>query len=477
MERILTVKQMKDADAFTINNLGVAQEELVECAGKALAVEIINRYKGGRVLVCIGKGNNGKDGEVASRILSRTHGFSVVNFYVGDDLSVFDKKFDIIVDCIFGVGLNREVESEYKTIIEKINDANSVVVSCDIPSGLDGDSGKPLGVAVEADLTVAIQEYKLGHFINDGLDYCGKVISKDIGISIWGDDFIYRIKTDSMKKYFQKRMRNTNKGTFGKVSIIGGSAKYSGSAILSMNALTALKTGVGYSTLLVPKSLYDNLIGLNPECILTALPEIEGFIKFDEKALSHTLGDKTVALGMGMGVSEQVYKIIEYYLQNYCGTLLIDADGLNSLSAFGVEILKNKKCRVVLTPHITEFSRLIKKDKAEIINNGVALAKEFALNYGVTVVLKNATSIITDGKIVYLNTAGCSALAKAGSGDVLSGIAAGILSRAEDVAEGAATACYILGKSAEIASEKSNDYAVTATDVIKEIGSAINSLV
>ena len=477
MERVLSVKQMVDSDNFTINHLGVPQETLVMRAGSAVAEEIIKRYHGGRVLVCIGKGNNGEDGKVIAKILSNTHGFFVTTLTVSNGIfKAFDNTYDIIVDCIFGTGLSRDVEGVYRTAIEKINKSNAKVVACDIPSGLNGDTGLPQGISVRANLTVAIQEYKLGHFLNDGPDYCGEIIAKDIGISIWEDDCVKKLSSADVKKYFPKRQRNTHKGSYGKVAIIGGSKSYSGSAMLSLNALTALKMGVGYSTLFVPESLFSVYAGVYPECIISTLNDDKGFVKFDPSKLTDTLNCKAIAIGMGIGVSEEVYKIIKFYLENYSGTLLIDADGLNTLSKFGVEVLKNKKCQVVLTPHIGEFALLTNKSKQEILSNAIGCARAFAKEYNVTLALKSATTVITDGNTIYINTTGNSALAKAGSGDVLSGISVGVLSRTTDITEGVAAACYLLGKGAEIACEGENEYVVTASNVVGALGRAINRL-
>lgn len=477
MERILTASQMRVADEFTINSLGVSKEELVYRAGKCVADEVLTRFKGGRVLVCIGKGNNGEDGKIIADILSKKHGFTVATVSVYNGIfKVFDSKFDIIIDCILGTGLNRVVEGKYRTAIEKINQSGAYVVACDIASGLNGDNGEVMGIAVKANLTVAIQEYKLGHFLCDGPNYSGEVVAKDIGISIWGDDYVKRLTSETVKKYFIPSKRTVNKGDFGKVAVIGGSKKYSGSVILSLNALTALKMGNGYSNLVVPNCLFSSCVGLNPECILTACKDDGCSLVFDETVLQPLLKYNSVAIGMGVGVSEEIYKIISYFISNYEGTLFIDADGLNTLAKWGLEILLNKKCRVVLTPHVSEFSRLTKIDKSEILSNSINIAKDFAEKYDVTLVLKNAVSVITDGKEIFLNTTGCNGMAKGGSGDVLSGVAVGILAKCEDVCEASACACYLFGRAGEIAQSQQNQFTVTASDIVGSLAKAINSL-
>ena len=477
MERILTVEQMRHADEYTIHNLGVSQEELVNRAGRAVADEIMKRFIGGRVLVCVGKGNNGADGKVVADILSKLHGFSVNTLTVSNGiLKLFDKKYDIIVDCIFGTGLNREVGGVYKTVIEKINSSGAYVISCDIASGLNGDTGRTMGIAVKANLTVTIQEFKLGHFLNDGPTYSGEVVAKDIGISIWEDDCIKKFSNTDANKCFPKRKLNVNKGNFGKACIFGGSKKYLGSICLSALSLSSLKVGAGYAYLVVPESLL-NLYALKvPECILLTCKDVDGFLDLDFDLLKSLLGFDCIAFGMGVGNTEKVYEILKFLLLNYKGKLVIDADGLNALSTFGVEILKNKSCAVVLTPHIGEFARLCNVNKDLILNNTIMYAKEFAKKYDVIVLLKNSVSVITDGQEVFLNTTGTPAMAKAGSGDVLSGIICGVAARTEDLMQAVVSSAYIFGRAGEIADKKSNEYSVIATDIISCIPDAINSL-
>ncbi len=476
MERILSVKQMHSADDFTINKLGVLETELISRAGQAVANEILKRFKGGRVLVCMGKGNNGKDGRVISDVLSKKHGFTVASISIANGIfKLFDKKFDIIVDCIFGTGLNKEVTGKYSEAIDKINNSGAYVVACDIPSGLSGDTGLKLGNCVKANLTVAIQEYKLGHFLNDGPDYTGDLVVKDIGISIWGEDYIKRINDEDLEKFFPSRRKNTNKGSYKKTAIIGGSKKYSGSVLLSHNALSALKMGVGYSTLVVPECLFNVQAFINPEVILTTIKDDGNSFVFEKQKFEALLNNDVICFGMGVDVSQENYNIIKFLLDNYSGRLIIDADGLNTLSKYGKEILKQKRCEVILTPHVMEFARLTNLEKQQVIDNGVQLAKQFASEFNIIVVLKSATSIITDGESVYLNTTGNSGLAKAGSGDVLSGIMTGLCTRECDLIDCATASCYLFGKAGDACLKKLNEYTMTASDVISELSQVINS--
>lgn len=477
MERVLTAKQMRDADNYTINTLGVGHDELVMRAGTAVANEIIKKFQGGRVLVCVGKGNNGEDGKIVAKILKKVHGFYVATIDVSNGIfKIFDKKFDIIVDCIFGTGLNRQVEGKYYTAIQKINQSGSYVISCDIPSGLNADTGFPMGIAVKANMTICIQEYKLGHFLNDGIDYCGKLILKDIGISVWEDEYVKMFTDKNLKEFFPKLKRNVHKGCFPKVAIIGGSINFIGGTILSYNGLASLKVGCGYCTLAVPKSLAGIYATACPECTITPINDNDGKIKYDENALNSLLNYDSIAIGMGLGVSGDVYRTICFLLENYTGKLLIDADALNSLSAYGVDALLNKKCKVVITPHIGEFARISQTNKEIIMADIINSALDFSNKFNVITVLKSSCSVITDGKETFINKTGCSGLAKGGSGDVLSGIILGMLGKDNVPLQSAVAGAYLFGRTSEVASSNSNDYCLVATDVINAMPKVINSL-
>lgn len=477
MERILSVAQMRQADEFTIEKLGVSKEELIMRAGVAVAEEIKARFFGGRVLVCVGKGNNGKDGLIVADILSKTHGYNVTIFNFENGLSkVLDKEYDIVIDCIFGTGLNKIVQGEYKEVIEKINRMKAFVIACDIASGINGDNGSVMGVAIKADLTIAIQDYKLGHFMGDGIDYSGEVVCCDIGISVWDENVVKRIDKRDAKKLFEPRKRNVHKGCFGKAAVIGGSKYFTGSILLSANALCVLKAGAGYSYLTVPKTYFSDYVGKNPECILTPINDDGEAVVLDENTLQKLIDCDCIAVGMGMSDSKGVYDTIKYLLANYKGKLIIDADGINALCKYGKEILKNKACSVVLTPHIGEFSRLVNLDKSLVKDNLIDLSLNFAKEYEVVLAVKSAVSVITDGKEVYLNTTGCNGMAKAGSGDVLSGLMAGILARSEDVFDGVTTSCYIFGLAGEFAQKEDCEFTVTASDIITALPKVINSL-
>lgn len=477
MERILTARQMREADKYTIDNLGVSEDLLIERAGAAVAEEIIKRFQGGRVLVCVGKGKNGADGKIVAEILSKVHGFSVLSVNVNNGIfKAFERKFDIIVDCIMGTGLNRPIEGKIKTAVNLINESGAYVVSCDIPTGINGDNGLVMGAAVKANLTVAIQEYKLGHFLNDGIDYCGEVVAKDIGISIWNDDVVMRLTPKSVVEYFKPSKRNVNKGVFGKCAVIGGSLKYSGSVLLSTAALASFKMGVGYVNMVVPKSMFNAYVGKIPEALLTPINDLDGEIVFDKDTLDSLLLYDAIAIGMGMGASKETYDTIKYLVENYEGTLLIDADGINAISKFGDQIFDNKKCKIILTPHVKEFSRLTNFEINKVIENPIDFTRDYARQKGVTVVLKSAVTVLADNEETFINTTGCAGMAKAGSGDVLSGFMLGLIARNDDTLRTAAASCYIFGVAGQVAEETEGQFSMTASDIIKALPRAIGRI-
>lgn len=475
MIKVLSNEQMRGSDAYTINTLGVPSEALMRRAGKAVADEVEKAAVAGgykKILVVCGTGNNGGDGYVCAEEL-RKRGFETFVFALRGKLSAdcnreraaykgsYSDKIsaDLIVDCIFGTGLSREVAGDYAKIVSEINSSGAYVVAADIPSGINGDNGLALGCAVNADLTVAIAEYKYGHFLSDGLDHCGKTVLKDIGIICPQADHAHIFEDADARIFFPERPRNSHKGSFGTANVIGGSEKYVGAAALAVDS--ALQSGCGYVKLTTEKDVKIALAAAFPQVIFTENVDLSA---------------NCIAIGSGCGVSRALYGQIEYLAENYGGTLVIDADGLNALSAFGLDILKKAKCKIIITPHIKEFSRLTCKTVAEILADPVGTAQEFAKNYGVILLLKSAASVITDGERTVLNVRGNTALSKGGSGDMLTGFLCGSVARGLSAFEGAVCAAYTLGLSAEISSEEKTEYCVKADDIIKNLFFAVKRL-
>lgn len=475
MQKVLTVEQMRAADFYTINQLKISSQTLMRRAGLAIADEVevaAGKIDASKILVVCGIGNNGGDGYVCAEEL-KNRGYNVSVYSMEGNLSTDcarekgaysggyteEISADIIVDCLFGTGLSRTVTGKYAEVIEKINESGAYVISADIPSGLSGDNGLAEGCAVKADITVAIAEYKLGYFLNDGPDNCGTVVKKDIGIICLVHNYAQIYEDIDIKNYYSKRRRNTHKGTYGTAQLVAGSEKFIGAAALAAEA--ALKSGCGYVKL--------NTHPQNRIALAAKLPQVIYSDDIDFSA-------QCIAVGCGCGVSEDLYGTISTLLNSYNGTLIIDADGLNTISKFGINILNNKKCNVVLTPHIKEFSRLSGLTVNEILASPVTHAHSFAQKFGVTVLLKSAVSVLADGDRVALCQRGNSALAKGGSGDMLTGYACGTIARGVDSFNAIAVASNTLGLTAEICAKDKTEYCVTSKDLIKNLHLAVRSL-
>ena len=260
-------------------------------------------------------------------------------------------------------------------------------------------------------------------------------------------------------KLYPARKRNSHKGTYGSANIIAGSDRYIGAAALAAEA--ALKSGCGYVKLTTTEKVTLALAAKYPQVIY-----LDG-ADFNSEAL---------AIGMGCGVNESLYSTIEKLLKSYHGKLIIDADGLNVIAKYGVNVLKKKSCSVLLTPHAKEFSRLTGVEVNDIVNAPLNFSQSFAREFGVTVLLKGADSVITDGFKTYINTRGTTALAKGGSGDMLSGYICGSAARGLDIFDAAVCGAYTMGVAAEISSEQKTDYCATAKDVLKNIHTAVKRL-
>ena len=492
MKYILSAKEMQDSDRFTIEN-GTKSIELMERAGFSIFNKIKSFIpKDANILVVCGSGGNGGDGYVIARYLLKAnyhvtclvlgHHFSDdcelnKNRFLGNKVSEIKSldNFNCIIDAIFGVGLNKEVQGDYYKIIDSLNKTNAIKISVDVPSGLDATTGNVLGICFKCDYLYTIQNYKLGLFLNDGANYYDHVEAIDIGISSKDySNFAKLYEISDFKQLFPKRKKVSNKGSYGKVALIGGSKLLMGALLLSANALAALRMGVGYSTICVPESLHSLYALKNLENTYKLIKDDDGQILFDQDFLNSILNYDVITIGMGIGTSKEVYKTIVYLLKNYKNTLIIDADGLNSLSKYGIEVLLDHECKVILTPHLKEFSRLSGYSMEELKSNLIDKVKDFARKYNLIINCKSNTSVISDGFSVNLNISGNPSLAKGGSGDVLSGITSGVVANnTHNTVLATCCGAYILGRCAELASLKINENSIISSDIINEISNVI----
>lgn len=494
MIKVLSNENMRKSDAYTIETK-ISSKELMYKAGLGV-YNSINWH--GKIAIVCGFGNNAGDGYVLALLLKekkidttillieekfsidgkyyfdRCQNQNILTKLINDNTSF--NEYDIIVDCIFGTGFKGSVSKDIQNIITKINESNKYVVSVDINSGLNGDTG--LGdIYVQSDITISIGYYKTGHFLNKAKDAMKNKTNVDIGIEI-KDSPYYLIESNDLKSLFPKRKNFSNKSTYGYIALIGGSTNYSGAIRLSSMASAAMRSGSGVVTLGIPKTLVEYIVPGILESTIFPLDEKDGHIKFNKEQLDAII-TKNKAIGIGMGITnnEDTKMIVKYLLENYQGILVIDADGLNALSTIDEKYLLNTNAKVIITPHMMEFSRLTKKTIDELNENLVNNVIEYSKKYHLIALLKGPTTIVSDGSLTYLIDRGCSGMATAGSGDVLSGIVTSISCYNKDnLILAVAGSAYINGLAGELAEEEYGDISMIASDTVKFIPNIIKSI-
>ena len=291
------------------------------------------------------------------------------------------------------------------------------------------------------------------------------------------NEVIYEIETKDIKNKFVNRPSDTNKGDYGYVGIMGGSLEYSGAVKLANLSASAMRAGCGVVRLIVPEGIAKAVAPYLLEQTIFPMNDNANKMVFSEEQINEALAKlKALAIGMGWGQSEEYEKILEYILGNYNIPVVIDADGLNTISKMNMDILKSTKCKVILTPHLKEFERLSKIKVEDIKKEEITIAKDFAKKYDVILLLKGPTTVVTDGEKVYLVKRGCPGMATAGSGDVLSGILVGLLGYNEPDILTVATGAYLNGIAGEIAQEKYTDISMIASDTVKCLPEAIKKI-
>lgn len=520
MRRIVNSEEMKYLDQQTINYFGVPSLVLMERAALSVVEHIPAQIShGGRILAICGNGNNGADGLAIARILHQQgcevtvvelidHGrrseenkkqreiLLQYGIKIQENFPECSLNYDCIVDALFGVGLSGPLRGEAADWVCALNELTGYKVAVDMPSGVSSDTGQIYGAAFQADLTVTFAYQKMGQALYPGREKCGKLVIANIGIT--DDSWLGRTPTGFALERadiqnLMHRPARSNKGTFGKVLVIAGSNAMAGAAIFCAKA--AYHMGCGLVKICTSEE--------NRQILQTAIPEAVLYVYdqelFDEAGFARELEwADSVALGPGLGTGKLAQRMVQMVLEQAKEPLVVDADALNII-ADHLDWLAGVEVPVVVTPHIGEMARLCKKQISQIINEILFVAKEFAQRFGVTCVLKDAATVIASVKgDVYINTSGCSAMAKGGSGDVLTGIIAALFAQAKhgvleligtfDTQVGiqtdiqinktdeiAAIGVYIHGLAGEAAAERKGNCSVLAGDMIESIGMVISS--
>lgn len=497
MQLWVNAAQMKAADQYTIQKLGVPSLELMEHAAQA-CVQVLEDEKVDLSHVCVvcGSGNNGGDGFAIARILQNNR-YSVETFCVGNPEHYTEEtqeqmhrlqecggkitygmpqedSYSVVIDAVFGVGLSRKVEGRYRQVIEQMNRMRGTKFAVDIPSGLSATTGCILGCAFKADYTVTFQLKKIGLELSQGRAMAGRVIVPDIGIStdsICEDQEIVRTAgKDIYRKMLPDRPEDSNKGTYGRLLVIAGSKGMAGAAYL--NAHAAYMTGAGLVRIYTSSDNREILQTLLPEAIITTYEEYN-----KEELLSLLTWADSVCIGSGLGMSRLSEKILKTVIEYVKVPCLIDADGLNLLAENNNYLNQMAERRFVITPHMKEMSRLTGISVEELKADRIQILKDFISRYRITCVLKDSRTLIaSEEKGIRMNLTGNSAMAKAGSGDVLAGVISGWMVQGKEAEDAAELGTYIHGLSGDLAKFKKGVYSVMARDLIEYISKALMKL-
>ncbi len=520
---VVTPKQSREIDKRAIEEFGIPGIVLMENAAFQTHKIIEKLYPSAiKVLILAGHGNNGGDGLALARIFHSSgkeaevllfgdeHNLSFdakQNLYIIEKLQIpfvflnssteeadcrrlirdTLSRADVVADALLGTGLSKPLEGHFKIAVEILNDLSYLsarkipVISLDIPSGISGENGSVLGAAVYASDTIAFGYPKIGHFFYPGKMHTGKLhvvpislppdSAEALGVSV------FTLDEGEAALKLKKRLPWGHKGTFGKVAVIAGSTGMTGAACLTASA--ALKSGAGIVTVAVPSTLNPILENKLTEVMTYPLKDTgHGTLSRDcISDLQAFLADKDVlAIGPGLGREDDIYDILEYILTKQSIPIVLDADGLNHISK-NLRLLIDCKASVVITPHPGEMTRLTGMTAEEISARPVETASEFAKKTGAIVLLKGATSIVAnpEGEI-YINNTGNNGMATAGSGDVLTGIIAGLIAQKYEPFDAAVLGVFIHGLAGDEAARGKGQDSLMAGDILEDMPSAIKRL-
>ncbi len=496
MNYVVTNAQMKLAEQ-NCNSTHISYEKMMENAGNACASEIMKLVpKSGQIVIICGSGNNGGDGFViAKRLFSE--GFSPVvilangepktdcakyhyDLLNGVEILDFnnDKKNCIktiteslsVVDCIFGTGFHGALPDYASELICAAN-CCKIRIAVDVPSGVNSDTCEADKGCFKPTHTLFLAAIKAGMLSLPCFDNLGETTLLDIGIpSNSYTEFVAKITDDSFRRPFPKRSKSAHKGTNGKLLNIAGCLNYNGAA--AMSTMSALRSGVGLCALATPRSVINIAASKLNEATYIPLPETEdGFAKGSSvDTILHSFDRvTTILVGCGMGNRKSTRKIVEAVVRNASCPIIIDADGINSISE-NIDILKERKSEIIITPHVMEFSRINGMPVPDIQRDRINAAKRFSEKYGVITVLKGCNTVIAspDGTC-YVNTCGNVGLAKGGSGDVLAGIIGAMAAQGIAPLTAAVSGVYCHARAADMLLQELPTEAILPTDIINAL--------
>ncbi|NLB18840.1 MAG: NAD(P)H-hydrate dehydratase [Syntrophomonadaceae bacterium] len=510
--KIVSAQEMRGIDQRAIQEYGISSLILMENAGVRV-VEVANTFLENKsnplVAVVAGKGNNGGDGLVVARHLINS-GARVEIFVSGNlqemtpdcqvnyeilmkmrasiyllpaeeaisQLTISALAADLIIDAMYGISFHGRLGEDDARIVSILNRSGKPIVAIDIPSGVEADSGKVFGEAIRAAWTVTLALPKMGILVEPGRSHAGRVTVADISIpSILMSDPVLKqnlLTEEMVTGFFPPRPHESHKGTFGHTIVVGGSVGMTGAVALASAA--ALSVGAGLVTAAVPESLAPIVEGALVEVMTIPLPE-NRYKSIAEESLPviETLLERASVCAIGPGLSRyaEAGAIVRFILERSGVPIVIDADGLNALCEDN-SILSKRQVPIVLTPHPGEMARLLGKTVEYVQSNRLKVAREAAMEWGVTIVLKGANTVVAEpGGELYLNITGNPGMATAGSGDVLTGVISGLISQGLRPNVAASIGVYIHGKAGNLVKERNGERGLVAGDMIRALTEVI----
>ncbi|NOZ79849.1 MAG: NAD(P)H-hydrate dehydratase [Acidobacteria bacterium] len=502
--KVCTVDEMRAMDRTAIKTYGIPGEMLMENAGEAVYFVILSEIgvTGKQFLVLAGAGHNGGDGLVTARKLNSSGGRVHVmllsdpatydaapRLHLGmvekagiplavtpsiEDVRTAIARCDVVVDAMLGTGISREVGGLYRDVIEAVNASGKLVVGIDIPSGVDGNTGKIWGTAIRADLTVTFGTPKRGNLLYPGAARGGRLFVCRISFppELSGRNDIAVAINDPAA--LPPRRPDGHKGSFGDALFVAGAAGYFGAPAFS--ALAMLKAGGGYARLATPRSVAPHLAAVAPEVVYVPQPETpDGSLSLAGLDGLLELAGRVdfVVLGPGLSLADEAQQLARRLAQAAGRPLLIDGDGLSALAS-ETDILSARAAPTILTPHVGEMARLTGHSIAAIVADPIPILQETAAALDAFIVLKGAHSLIgtPDGR-VFINVSGNSALATAGSGDVLTGTIAAMFGLGLEIEAAVTTGVFLHGLAGDLAAEAMGADGVTARTVLETLPRAV----
>lgn len=505
MYKVCLAQEMRNIDRITIDSYQIPGIVLMENAALACveALKTDSSIDNKSFCVVCGKGNNGGDGLAIARHLynfgakveillvsgSEYSGDAKINYDIAEAMDIPMEEMvnvddfthaiygcDVVIDAVLGTGAKGEITGFLYDVIKVINESGKYVLSVDVPSGINSDTGEILSIAVKATKTVTFGAYKRGMFLYPGADYTGDIIVAPISIpqSVIDSQGIEINVTDSefVKGIIKERKDNSHKSDYGKLLIIAGSKGMSGAAYLSGEA--ALRSGAGLVTIACPECINNVLESKTTEVMTMPLEDVDGCVSYNSisKLLKKISEVDAVLIGPGLGRGRDTGEIVKEVLRRSTVPVIVDADALYAISQ-DMDILKECTCELVFTPHAMEMSRLTGIDVEDIEKNRINLSRDFSDETGAVLLLKGHHTIVTSPSLKqYINNTGNAGMASAGSGDVLAGIISALIAKGAECTNAAAAGAYIHGFAGDIAKTKYGTEYMSATNIIESLSEA-----